>query len=151
MADAVNDRRSAQEAAWDRRRAAREVHPIEGWILDGGSLVAALVLVFLVAFDVHGTGRVLLTVIFVSYVPGRAVLTNWAVARDRSDVALPVVLSFAIFTVPAVVILWLHLWAPIELFYVVAVASVGALGIAVLGRTRSAIDRQRGAPGRDRR
>ena len=88
----------------------------------------------LVVFGITGLGRVLLALGFVTYVPGRAILTNWSAARERSDVALPIVLSIALLTVPAVIALWVHAWEPLLLFYVVAIASIGALGAALFRR-----------------
>jgi len=112
-------------------------------LLDLASLAVTLVLIVVVAFDLRGPGRILLAVAFVTYVPGRAVLTMWSAARERSDIALPVILSIALLIMATVLTLWVHVWEPEALFFLIAVVSACALGAALLRRLRAAMSAPR--------
>ena len=145
----MNDRRRPP-ATPDRRLTdvPFEDRDLTDWLLDAGSIVVTVALLVLVTFGVNGLGRILLALAFISYVPGRAVVTNWPDARERSAVALPIALSFALWTVPAVLILWVHVWEPTLLFYLIAVASIGALVVARRRRAAAAAPPPRHPPDR---
>jgi hypothetical protein len=88
-----------------------------GDVLD---LIAALNTVALAAL-VHsgrdGIPRILLTLGFAVFVPGRAIVTNWPRMSRWSEAAITVTLSLAVLALAAMVSLWAHLWHPIGLFY----------------------------------
>ena len=107
--------------------AARPSDRVLALVLDGSALATVLALSLLWLTDVKGPERVILALAFTVFVPGRALVSNWPVARERSQIALSVVLSISILVVVSVVALWLHLWHPPTLFAVEALPSARRL------------------------
>jgi hypothetical protein len=106
---------------------------------DALDLLAALIaagLIVLVYQGWSGPPRVLLTLGFTFFVPGRAIVTNWRQTADWSEVAMPMVFSLAVLTLVATVALWAHFWHPLGLFQVEAWLSLAALIIGVVRRHR---------------
>jgi len=93
-------------------------------------LIAALNTVALVAL-VHsgrdGIPRILLTLGFAMFVPGRAIVTNWPRMSRWSETALTVTLSLAVLTLAAMISLWAHLWHPVGMFYGAAALCLAGL------------------------
>jgi hypothetical protein len=85
-----------------------------------------------------GTGpvRMLMTLGFVFFVPGRAIITNWPLMSRWSGGAMSMVLSLAILTTLATVTLWAHGWRPMELFQAEAWLSMAGLAIGIARRAR---------------
>jgi uncharacterized membrane protein len=101
-----------------------------------GALVAVFLLV-LVHTGQPGPLRMLLTLAFTFFVPGRAIVTNWPRMARWSAVGMSMVLSLAVLTLLATTFLWAHLWQPVALFQAEAVLSVAGLAVGVLRRRKA--------------
>jgi uncharacterized membrane protein len=102
-------------------------------------LTAALLSVWLVALVFAGWNgplRVLLTLAFAFFVPGRAIVSNWPQMAQWSEAAMSMVLSLAVLVLLATVMLWIHAWHPLGLFQIVAALSLVGLIIAMARRHR---------------
>jgi comEA protein len=99
-------------------------------VIDLVSLAVILALAALVGLEVLGPVRAVLALVFFTFVPGWAIVTNWTSAARFSRVALSVLLSLAVSTAAATTTLWLQIWPPFGLFFVTAAAS----GIAITSR-----------------
>jgi len=100
-------------------------------------LLAGLIAVGLLALvyvDQAGPARVLLTLLFTFFVPGRAIVTNWIRLARWSGVGMSIVLSLTVLTLAATITLWAHLWHPLGLFEAEALVSLAALSVGVLRR-----------------
>lgn len=100
--------------------------------LVAGLLTAALLAVFYT--DGTGLTRVLLTLGFACFVPGRAIVSNWNLVARWSDWAMPMVFSLATLTLVATVALWAHRWRPLAEFQVIAWLSLAGLAIGFIRR-----------------
>jgi peptidoglycan/LPS O-acetylase OafA/YrhL len=109
-----------------------------GDVLDLLAGVLAVGLIELV--DEGGTGllRVLLALAFAFFVPGRAIVANWPSLERWSDVGMSMVLSLAVLTLVAMVILWSQYWRPLYFFQGEALASLAALAVSIVRRHRRA-------------
>lgn len=103
-------------------------------------LLAVLVAGGLVALTEAGRpslARVMLSLAFVFYVPGRAIVSNWPQLARWSEAAMPIVLSLAVLSLLPAVSLWAHQWHPLRLFEAEAAASiVGLVAGAIRRHTR---------------
>src|SRR5882762_4775496 len=103
-------------------------------ILDLLAGVIAVVLLVLALVELTGPVRLLFTVAFTFFVPGRAIVSNWSRMAGWSDIGMSIALSLGVLTLPAVVSLWARMWHPLGLFQIEAVASLIGLGVAVARR-----------------
>ncbi|MHB1593858.1 MAG: hypothetical protein ACYCO9_06275 [Streptosporangiaceae bacterium] len=114
-------------------------------------LLAGLVAVGLVIVTIEGhpsVPRVLLTLLFTAYVPGRAIVANWPAIARWSEVILAFVFSLAALGLAAMTALWAHYWHPVGLFQVEAGLSVVGLAFAGYRRRRRPVgDRGGNLPG----
>ena len=99
-------------------------------VIDIAALVLIVVLVVVISLGPSGPIRGVLALGFLTFVPGWAVVTHWASGARLSRIALSVLLSLSICTACATISLWLHVWQPLVLFYVLAIAS----SIAIVAR-----------------
>lgn len=100
-------------------------------------LLAALIAAGLVVLTLAGrpsVARLLLSLAFLFFVPGRAIVTNWPRLGQWSVAAMPMVLSLAVLGLLASVTLWAHEWHPVGLFQAEAAGSIVALGVGALRR-----------------
>jgi uncharacterized membrane protein len=105
-------------------------------LLDLLAVLVAGGLVILVQVGRPSLPRVLLTLAFVFFVPGRAIVSNWPRLGEWSEAAMPLVLSLAVLCLVATVTLWAHVWHPLGLFQAEAALSIlGLLMGAVRRRT----------------
>ena len=109
-------------------------------LIDYASLTTIVALMVLIVLGIEGPVRAFLALGFVMFVPGWAIVTNWTAAARSSIVALSVLLSLAISAAVATITVWLHVWHPIGLFFVTAIASALAIVYGHV-RRRSARDR----------
>ena len=126
----------ASRSAEIRQPAARQAD-----MLDVTAIVLSVLLVTLVFVGWSGPPRVLLTVAFAFFVPGRAIVGNWPRMGQWSEAATSMVLSLAVLVLLTTVMLWVHAWHPLGLFQVVAGLSLVGLIIGMARRRR----RTRGA------
>lgn len=95
--------------------------------------------------------RLLLTLAFAFFVPGRAIISNWPRLAGWSEVAMSMVFSLAVLTLLATAMLWAHFWHPLGLFQVEAWLTVAGLCVGMeRRRTRVRPDARRprsGPPG----
>jgi peptidoglycan/LPS O-acetylase OafA/YrhL len=105
-------------------------------VLDLLAGLVAMGLIVLVYGGQSGLPRMLLTLGFTFFVPGRAIVANWPRMARWSGAAMPMVLSLAVLALLAMVALWAHLWHPVALFQAEAWLSLAGLGIAVARRRR---------------
>lgn len=108
-------RRSAQQG---------DMLDLSGILIAGGLLAVTYV-------GGSGLPRILLAVGFAFFVPGRAIVTNWAWMANWSGLAMSVILSLTLLTLLATAALWAHVWKPMGLFQVEAGLSVAALAIGI--------------------
>jgi hypothetical protein len=116
-------------------------------LLDIFAILVAVALLLLVFVDRGGVVRLLLTLAFAFFVPGRAVVGNWPRMAEWSDVGMSVALSLAVLVVFSSCALWARYWHPLGLFQVEALLSLIALGVAVT-RRRTFENEQRFRSGR---
>lgn len=105
-------------------------------LLDFLAVLVAVGLLLLVFIDGGGAARLLLTLVFTFFVPGRAIVSNWRRMADWSDVGMSIALSLAVLVVLATCTLWVRFWHPLGLFQVEAVLSLIGLGVAIIRRRR---------------
>ena len=124
----------ASRSAEIRQPAARQAD-----MLDVTAIVLSVLLVALVFAGWSGPLRVLLTVAFAFFVPGRDIVGNWSRMGQWSEAAMSMVLSLAVLVLLTTVMLWIHAWHPLGLFQVVAGLSLVGLIISMARRrTRGA-------------
>jgi uncharacterized membrane protein HdeD (DUF308 family) len=104
-------------------------------LLAGSIAILLLVLVFV---DLTGPARLLLTLVFTFFVPGRAIVSNWSRMSGWSDIGMSIALSLGVLTLFAVISLWARVWHPLGLFQFEAAASLIGLGVAIARRRASA-------------
>jgi uncharacterized membrane protein HdeD (DUF308 family) len=108
-----------------------DTNPSELRLSDVLDLLAALValgLLTLIFADRAGVPRILLTLGFAFFVPGRAIVTNWPRVAAWSEAATAMVLSLGVLILLATITLWAHLWHPAGLLQVEALLSLALLG-----------------------
>jgi len=97
----------------EHRRTARPA-PVLSWVdlVDTGAALVTSAVLVVVGLGITGAGRVGLALVFVSFVPGWAVLDYVPLAKESSKAALAVALSLTLSVLGAASVLWLHLWHP---------------------------------------
>jgi uncharacterized membrane protein len=91
-------------------------------------VVVTVTLMALVAADVIGVIRLTLALVFVTFVPGWALLDHVTLAAGGpARLALAVALSLTIATMSSLALLWLHLWHPVVLLDVLGFVSLLAV------------------------
>jgi uncharacterized membrane protein HdeD (DUF308 family) len=100
----------------------------------------ALALILLVAVNFWPDLRLVLTLLFTCFVPGRAVVTNWPRVARWSGIGMSAAFSLGILTLLATVTLWAGLWHPLGLFVVEAVISLAGLANGIVRRRQLAAD-----------
>jgi hypothetical protein len=106
-------------------------------LLDLAGALVAVVLLVLVLRGQPGPVRLLLTLGFTFFVPGRAIVTNWPRMARWSAAGMSMVLSLAVLTLLATTFLWAHLWQPVVLFQAEAVLSLAGLTVGVVRRRKA--------------
>src|ERR1700759_4697826 len=118
-------------------------------VLDLGAVVISVGLLVLVVLEGPTLPRILLTLGFTFFVPGRAIMTHWARLDRWSQVGMSVVFSLSALTLVAMTALWAHYWHPIGIFEAEGVLSLAALTAGLIRRRWSpASDRDRSGPQR---
>jgi hypothetical protein len=143
----------AQEPHVKMDAAATEVFPGSSaqWradIIDTLCIIATVVVLMFMFADQTGSLRTFAAFCFAFFVPGRAVVANWAPVAKWSDTGMSIVLSIAIVTCVSMVTLWLRYWHPIGLFQVEAALSLAGLVAAIARRNglAPAVLRRRSRP-----
>lgn len=95
--------------------------------------IAAMLLVFVLG-GVTGGVRLLLTVLFTFFVPGRAVVSNWPRMAGWADLAMCIAISLGLLITIALIALWLHAWHPESLFAAEALLSLTWLSVGLIRR-----------------
>ena len=95
--------------------------------LDYTALAVTGALVALIATRGAVPVKELFLLIFISYVPGRAVTTHWTSLKGATLAVTTLMGSLALTTLLATVILWLHWWHPATLFAGEVAASATSL------------------------
>lgn len=116
--------------------------------LDGLAGAIAIGLITVTLADRQSLPRILLTLAFACYVPGRAIVSNWPRLARWSEAAVSMIFSLALLTLIATVTLWAHYWHPVGLFQAEAGASLLALGLALARRHPRLAGQFRGRPRR---
>ena len=104
--------------------------PMEPYLVDAldvAGATVAVILLALVAGGATGPARILLALAFTTFVPGWAILDWVPIGHGMTRVALAVAVSLALCTGAAQAVLWLHVWQPLAVFYVLAPLSAAAL------------------------
>jgi uncharacterized membrane protein len=105
-------------------------------VLDLAAAGIAVMLLLLVLFNATGVPRLLLSVAFTFFVPGRAVVTNWPRMAGWADLAMCIAVSLGILVLLALIALWLRAWRPESLFVAEALCSLFGLGVGFINRRR---------------
>jgi uncharacterized membrane protein HdeD (DUF308 family) len=105
-------------------------------VFDALAVLAALLLVIFVSAGVSTSVRLLLTLAFAFFVPGRAIVSNWPRMARWSPEAMSIVLSLGVVTFLATVTLWARFWHPVPLFDAEAALSLAGLIISIVRRRR---------------
>lgn len=105
-------------------------------VYDGLAVLAALLLIIFANVGGITWIRLLLTLAFTFFVPGRAIVSNWPRVARWSPEAMSIVFSLGIVTFLATVTLWARFWHPIPLFDVEAVLSLIGLIISIVRRRK---------------
>jgi hypothetical protein len=116
----------------------RVMHPVPHWaeVLDLLAAIIAASLIALIYLDRVGLGRIVLTLGFIFFVPGRAIVANWPRMARWSEAAIPMVISLAVTGLIATVALWVHRWRPLQIFEIEAWLSLAALVFSITRRRR---------------
>lgn len=107
-----------------------------GDILDLLAALLAASMIVVVWLGSAEVPRLLLSLGFAVFVPGRAIVANWPHMAIWSEAAISVVFSFASLILVTTVMLWAHYWHPLGLTQVLAVLSLAGLAVGVLRRRR---------------
>lgn len=102
-------------------------------VLDALGAVIAVGLLTLTLTGHSGAPRVFLALAFASFVPGRAIVSNWPLFARWAEAGMSMVCSLAILGLLATTALWAHFWHPLALFQAEAVVSLAGL---MLGTAR---------------
>lgn len=111
-------------------------------LLDLLAMVIGAGLIVTVVLDGPTLPRILLTLGFTFFVPGRAIMTHWARLDRWSQVGMSVVFSLSALTLVAMTALWAHYWHPVGIFEAEAVLSLAALAAGLVRRRWNAADDQ---------
>jgi hypothetical protein len=87
--------------------------------------------------NLSAAARLVLTLLFTFFVPGRAIVSNWPRMARWSGVGMSIVFSLGTLTLLATLTLWIRLWNPLALFMAVAVVSLSGLIIGIARRQRN--------------
>jgi uncharacterized membrane protein len=110
--------------------------------LDAGAAVVSGLLITLTSLDATGGPRTLLALVFVTFVPGWALLDHVAMtAGGIPRIALAVGLSLTITVLTTFALLRLHLWYPVALLDVLGGLSLVGVLLHLLRPDRSAVTR----------
>lgn len=90
-----------------------------------------------VATNERSVIRSVVAVIFLLFVPGRSIVSNWPVVAERSQLAVSVLFSLTVLTFAATVTLWSNFWHPLGLLEVECGITIVALFAAILRRRRA--------------
>lgn len=107
-----------------------------GDMLDVIAVLLSVLSAALVFAGWHGPLRVLLTVAFAFFVPGRAMVSNWPQIAQWSETAVSMLLSLVVLVLLTTVMLWIHAWHPLGLLQIVAGLSLVGLIIGMARRHR---------------
>ena len=102
---------------------------------DAGAAVVTASLLILSGLGVTGLGRTVLALVFVTFVPGWALLGRVRMAVPETRAALSVALSFTVCSAGALAMVWVGQWHPQLLLN-----ALGALSLAALLLTRTPED-----------
>jgi uncharacterized membrane protein len=100
-------------------------------------LAVTALLVVLIARDIDGLPRVLVTVAFACLVPGGALVSLLPFREPDEVLALTLVLSLAVMAAATLVMAWLGAWHPLRLTAGLAAASAVVLVLDLAGRLAS--------------
>ena len=119
-------------------RSPRTGYPVAQWaeLTDLLAVVVTVSLIAIIHLDRVGVARTVLALVFIFFVPGRAIVSNWPRMARWSEAAMPMILSLTITTLVATVALWAHFWRPLPLFEVVAWLSLAGLVVGITRRRR---------------
>ena len=109
-------------------------------VLDVAAAGSAVMLLIFVLSGQTGEPRLLLTVLFTFFVPGRAVVSNWPRMAGWADLAMCIAISLGTLVLLALVTLWLRAWHPESLFTAEALLSLIGLGTGFIRRQRSYLE-----------
>jgi hypothetical protein len=108
-------------------------------LLDYSAVFITVGLIMLIIAGTIQPLRLLFTVAFTFFVPGRAIVSNWPRVARWSAIGMPIAFSLGSLTLIATVALWLGFWHPMELFALEALASLTGLGAGITRRRWSSL------------
>ncbi|MHB8669980.1 MAG: hypothetical protein ACYDAD_05370 [Acidimicrobiales bacterium] len=96
-------------------------------LLDTGAALVTAALLVLAGLGATSVGRLLLAVVFVTFVPGWAALDYLPLAENAARVALAVALSLSFCILATALVVWLHFWHPRLLLDIAGIGCLLAL------------------------
>ena len=81
-------------------------------LVDGAAALVSAALLVVAGLGVTGIGRVALALVFVTFVPGWAVLDVVPLANGAARAPVAVAISLSLCILVAVSAVWLHVWYP---------------------------------------
>lgn len=117
-------------------RGERPADPVGG-LRDMLDLLAAFLAAGVIVFvwlGASGAPRLLLSLAFTIFVPGRAIVTNWPRMASWSEAAMSVAFSLASLILVTTVTLWAHYWHPLGLAQTLAALSLAGLAVGAVRR-----------------
>lgn len=111
---------------------------IDADVLDLIAAIVAASLFALTSLNVGGAPRVLLTLGFSIFVPGRAIVTNWPEMSQWAGATMSMVFSLTVIALVTTVSLWIGYWHPVGLFQAGVIVCTVGLGVGAMRRRRRA-------------
>lgn len=107
-------------------------------LLDVGCIALTALAAVALATNEHNFARSVAAFIFVLFIPGRAIVSNWPEIAGRSVVAVSILFSLALNTLIATVALWAHVWHPAAIIEAESALAIAALIVGILRRHATA-------------
>lgn len=119
----------AQDELFDPAPPPLKPSGIPGWLVaaDLGSLAVIGALMFMNIANSGGVVRLLLALVFVTCVPGWAVVRAAGLSAGLTGVAIAVLASLTISAAASTLMVWLNAWHPLMLLAVLAAASAAVI------------------------
>jgi hypothetical protein len=107
-------------------------------LLDVACIALTALAAVALATNEHSFARSVAALIFVIFVPGRAIVSNWPEIAVQSVTAVSILFSLALNTLVATVAVWAHVWHPAGMIEVECALAIAALIVAILRRHSTA-------------
>lgn len=107
-------------------------------LLDVACIALSALTAVALATNEHNFACSVAAFIFVLFIPGRAIVSNWPEIAVRSVTAVSILFSLALNTLIATVALWAHVWHPAVIIEAECALAIAALVVGILRRHATA-------------